>query len=218
MKKIRYLTADALQEHPKLRDTMFRDRANQFVTRLKWGALQVDGNGWEQDEYDGINPLYIVVERENGTHGASMRLLPMDGPNMIHDHFGKIVDDDFCRAPDIWECSRFLQADNTGQEVVSALFVGAGQLFRNKYMTSMLGVFNRQMFRYYKIVKNPPKLLESSTIDGEWLGIGAWKMCDEVWRKSLKISGISSTQSDAWFEEYKNLIAGSNGRFAQSAA
>ena len=38
-----YLYGDQLSDHPLLRDTMFRDRASQFKTRLKW-KVNVDEN------------------------------------------------------------------------------------------------------------------------------------------------------------------------------
>ena len=50
---LRYLYGDQLSDHPLLRDTMFRDRAAQFKTRLKW-QVDVDENGFERDEYDAI--------------------------------------------------------------------------------------------------------------------------------------------------------------------
>ena len=39
---------------------MFRDRASQFKTRLKW-QVDVDENGFERDEYDALNPLYVMA-------------------------------------------------------------------------------------------------------------------------------------------------------------
>jgi len=56
---LRYLYADQLDEFPQLRDTMFRDRADQFKTRLNWD-VSVDENGFERDEYDDLNPLYEI--------------------------------------------------------------------------------------------------------------------------------------------------------------
>jgi len=56
---LRYLYADQLDEFPQLRDTMFRDRADQFKTRLNWD-VSVDENGFERDEFDDLNPLYVI--------------------------------------------------------------------------------------------------------------------------------------------------------------
>ena len=45
---IRFIRADDLHLHSQLRDSMFRDRADQFKTRLGW-AVSVDGTGYEMD-------------------------------------------------------------------------------------------------------------------------------------------------------------------------
>jgi acyl homoserine lactone synthase len=54
---------------------MFLDRAQQFQARLGW-QVQVDVNGFETDEYDAMNPLYVIWQLPDGTHGGSMRFLP----------------------------------------------------------------------------------------------------------------------------------------------
>ena len=76
---IRYLYADELHNFPKLSQTMFEDRADQFKTRLDWDVL-VDERGRERDEYDDLNPLYVIWEQPDGSHGGSMRFLPTTGP------------------------------------------------------------------------------------------------------------------------------------------
>ena len=56
---LRYLYGDQLTDFPNLHDDMFRDRAHQFKTYLKW-QVDVDENGLEKDEYHALNPLYII--------------------------------------------------------------------------------------------------------------------------------------------------------------
>ena len=56
---LRYLYGDELANYPKLKDSMFRDRAIQFNDRLGWD-VSVDANGHEQEEYDALNPLYVI--------------------------------------------------------------------------------------------------------------------------------------------------------------
>jgi acyl homoserine lactone synthase len=69
---IRYVYADQLSQYPVLADSMYRDRAAQFKDRLDW-EVTVDENGWEIDEYDLLNPLYIIWQDANGRHGGSVR-------------------------------------------------------------------------------------------------------------------------------------------------
>ena len=83
---IRFIYADQLSLYPLLADSMFRDRAAQFKDRLDW-EVTVDENGWEVDQYDRLNPLYIVWENAEGRHGGSVRIMPTVGRIMTNEHF-----------------------------------------------------------------------------------------------------------------------------------
>ena len=106
---IRYIYGTDLHKFPKLAEAMFRDRADQFKTRLGW-EVSVDESGLERDEYDDENPLYVIWENADGTHGGSMRLLPTVGRTMINDHFIHLTDGVRIQSPLIWECTRFCLA------------------------------------------------------------------------------------------------------------
>ena len=58
---LRYVYADELHKFPKLAEGMFRDRADQFKTRLGWD-VHVNEKGEERDQYDDLNPLYVIWE------------------------------------------------------------------------------------------------------------------------------------------------------------
>ena len=58
---IRFLYADQLLNEPVLADSMFRHRATQFKHRLDW-EVSIDENGREVDQYDALNPLYVVTD------------------------------------------------------------------------------------------------------------------------------------------------------------
>lgn len=75
---IRYLYAKELEALPELKNSMFRDRADQFKTRLGWDVT-VDDAGFERDEYDDLNSLYVIFQQADGSHGGSMRMLPSTG-------------------------------------------------------------------------------------------------------------------------------------------
>jgi acyl homoserine lactone synthase len=62
---LRYIFARELSIYPKLHDSMFRDRADQFKTRLNWD-VKIDENGFERNEYDDLNPLYVIWETKSG--------------------------------------------------------------------------------------------------------------------------------------------------------
>ena len=83
---IRFIYADQLSQYPVLAESMFRDRAAQFKHRLDW-EVTVDENGWEVDQYDQLNPLYIIWENAEGRHGGSVRIMPTVGRIMTNEHF-----------------------------------------------------------------------------------------------------------------------------------
>lgn len=66
---LHYIYADDLCYFPMLRDTMFRDRADQFQRRLGW-AVTVNERGEERDEYDDMNPLYVIWQKATGRMGG----------------------------------------------------------------------------------------------------------------------------------------------------
>lgn len=48
---LHYIYGDELGRSARLRESMFRDRAEQFAARLNW-AVTVDDKAFERDEYD----------------------------------------------------------------------------------------------------------------------------------------------------------------------
>jgi len=103
---IRYLYAKELEALPELKNSMFRDHADQFKTRLGWDVT-VDDAGFERDEYDDLNPLHVIYQQADGLHGGSMRMLPSTGRTMMNEHFSDILGGGDVRSPEIWECTRF---------------------------------------------------------------------------------------------------------------
>ena len=87
---LRYLYADQLGDYPYLAQSMFRDRAMQFRTRIGWD-VKVDENGEERDEYDAMNPLYVIWQTPDGGHGGSMRFLSTTGRVMVNDVFQNLT-------------------------------------------------------------------------------------------------------------------------------
>ena len=86
-KVLRYIYADDLIQFPKLARSMFKDRARQFADRLGW-EVEVHADGSERDEYNDMNPLYVIWERSDGSHGGSMRFLARSSvrqPVLSHD-------------------------------------------------------------------------------------------------------------------------------------
>src|SRR5438270_5279176 len=88
-------------------DAMHRIRALTFADRLGWEVKVVDG--WEIDEFDSINPLYLLsIDPRSGAVRGSLRLLPTTGPNMLRDVFSVLLDTgEVIESAVVWESSRF---------------------------------------------------------------------------------------------------------------
>lgn len=194
---LRYIYGDAFGHYPTLQDTMHRDRAAQFHDRLKWDVT-VDARGWEQDEYDSLNPLYVIWEEPGGIHGGSMRFLPTSGRTMVNDHFGDLSNTRI-ESPLIWECTRFCLAPNASAKVAGALMLAGGELMRAFSLTHLLGVFDARMIRIYNMIGAAPEVLGSTGEGRDRISVGLWAYSNADRSKVLRRAGLSSEISEAWF-------------------
>lgn len=196
---LRYLYANDLGQYPMLRDTMFRDRAVQFHDRLGW-QVTVDENGFERDEYDALNPLYVIWQRPDGTHGGSMRFLPTTGRTMVNDHFLALTDGVEIRSPLIWECTRFCLNGEADGRVAAALMLGGGELMRHFDLNHFVGVFDARMVRIYRMIGASPTVLGGQGEGRERISVGLWTYAEADRARVLRRAGLSSDLSEAWFE------------------
>ena len=196
---LRYVYGNRLLNYPILRDTMHRDRAHQFAKRLKWD-VKVDQNGWERDEYDAMNPLYVIWENRDGTHGGSMRFLPTTGRTMVHDHFSGLLNGVDIRSPFVWECTRFVLGAGAQPWVAAAMMLAGGELMRAFSLSHLLGVFDPRMVRIYSMIGASPEVLGSSGQGRDKISVGLWSFRPEDRLKVLKRAGLSSEISEHWFE------------------
>ena len=196
---LRYIHARELHIYPKLRDSMFRDRADQFKTRLGW-EVSVDDNGFERDEYDALNPLYVIWQEQDGTHGGSMRLLPTTGPTMVCDHFAHLIGEARVTGPDIWECTRFCLSRNGSSRAAAALMLAGGEVMRNFGVAQYLGVFDARMERIYRAIGSEPRIVGSQGEGRTRISLGLWRFSEQARDRVAKRAGLSPEMSQLWFE------------------
>ncbi len=190
---IRYIYADALHEFPKLAATMFADRAAQFAGRLKWDVT-VHADGGERDQYDPLNPLYVIWERPDGTHGGSMRFLPSTGRTMLSEHFAHI-EGDYRPDPGTWECTRFCLAPGEGGQVTAVLLAAAADMGLRLGLGQSVGVFDACMLRVYRRSGWVPRVLGRA--DG--ICAGEWTFTPEIRDALLERAGVTATVAEHWF-------------------
>ncbi|SDY40001.1 acyl-homoserine-lactone synthase [Citreimonas salinaria] len=200
---IRYIYAEDLHAFPTLAHTMFLDRADQFKTRLGW-EVSVDEQGYERDEYDDQNPLYVIWENADGTHGGSMRLLPTVGQTMVNDHFLHLTDGVRIESPFIWECTRFCLSREATPGVAAALMLAGGEVMKEFDIEHFVGVFDARMVRIYRRIGSSPEILGSQGEGRERISVGLWEFSGEAQASVAKSAGITPEMTRRWFERSFN--------------
>lgn len=195
---LRYLYGSQLDHHPRLADTMFRDRAFQFKDRLGWDVA-VDAQGYERDEYDACDPLYVIWERPDGRHGGSMRFLPTQGPTMVNEHFLDLLHGEQIASPYIWESTRYCLAPKANARIAAALMLGGVEVGRGFGIIQCVGVFDARMVRIYRMIGATPDVLGSSGTGREKISVGLWTYDPLDRMQVLARAGISSALSEHWY-------------------
>jgi acyl homoserine lactone synthase len=195
---IRFVYATQLESYPRLRESMFRDRARQFSERLKWD-VHVDDDGLERDTYDAINPLYIIAEDRSGRHAGSMRVLPTTGPTMINDHFLHLTDGVEIRSPFIWECTRFCLSPGADGRVAGALMLAGAQFGCASGLSHSVGVFDARMILIYRRLGWMPEVLGAQGQGRTAISVGLWSMDADLQLRLSARTGISLEISAHWY-------------------
>jgi len=196
---IRYIYAADLHAHPTLARSMFVDRADQFKTRLDWDVT-VDANGEERDAYDDMNPLYVIWEEADGSHGGSMRLLPTTGRTMVNDHFAHLTGGVRIQSPLIWECTRFCLSRSARPGVAAALMLAGGEVMRAFGVEHYVGVFDARMVRIYRRIGSCPEILGQQGTGRDMMAVGLWQFTPHAQKRVADSAGISPRQSRHWFD------------------
>lgn len=195
-----YIHANDLARFPVLQSEMFRDRADQFKRRLNWD-VSVDENGLETDEYDAMNPLYVIWQAPTGRHGGSMRVLPTTGRCLTNDHFSEIAGGAIT-SPLIWESTRFCLSPNAGAQsarISAGLMLAGCEIGLNFGLKHAVGVFDPRMVRIYRALGWSPEILGSLGEGRARICVGLWEF-DRRTRDTLaEKAGVTTHQSAAWF-------------------
>jgi N-acyl-L-homoserine lactone synthetase len=197
-------------QFPREADAMYRLRARQFRERLNWNVNVVDG--WEIDEYDEMNPLYVVsLDAATGMIRGSLRFLPTTGPHMMQGSLGKLFDEPFeAHSPLIWECSRFSIEPTTHhgrisgsalRETTFELMHGGCEVALQAGISQILGVFDPFMLRVYRRTGWGPEIVASSERANPGpIFLGIWDVSAASLMSIRERSGIKDTvlESSDW--------------------
>lgn len=196
---LHYVYADDLNQCPRLAAEMFRDRAHQFSTRLGWDVTVKGGE--ERDEYDDQNPLYVIWERADGSHGGSMRFLPTTGRTMVNDYFSHLTDGVKIQSPFIWESTRFCLAPDAAPHISAGLMLGGAEIGLAFHLSHAVGVFDARMTRIYRRLGWEPAVLGTHGAGADATSVGLWHFDLAVRQRLLKRALVSAVESGNWFKQ-----------------
>ncbi len=184
--------------YPHQVDAMHRLRARVFAERLAW-SVTVE-NGWEVDQFDKLDPLYLVSENADGKIRGTVRLLPTTGPNMLSDVFSQLLPpNQSVRSPRIWESSRFSvdhealaeRSDKLVNRTTAELLCGMTEVGMRAGLDFIVSVVDVHMERVLKRANchcerlgEPKKIGKVTTI------AGLWEIGDELLNNLRQSSGI----------------------------
>jgi acyl homoserine lactone synthase len=169
---------------PRETDQMFRLRANVFAHRLGWDVKVRDG--WEIDEFDDLNPLYILSVDKSVVMGC-LRLLPTTGPTLLRGPLSFLFDDSVdIRSPLIFECTRLatnpgVQSSSVGgvSRTMLELLAATCQNMMNAGILQVLGVIDERTLPIYRLAGWAPTIVARSRKDPTIIA-ALWEVRQEV--------------------------------------
>ncbi|MBM2294414.1 autoinducer synthase [Sulfitobacter pseudonitzschiae] len=146
------------QRYSRLLDEMFALRARVFGQRLGWEVDIIDGK--EIDQFDALDPAYVIGLNDDGHVVSCVRALQTTGPHMLSDVFHDILDGEPpLRSATLWESTRFcvdtdiLDRGNSRNSVSYAtceLMAASLEYARNSGISDIVTVIDPVMNRVLK--------------------------------------------------------------------
>ncbi len=189
-------------------DEMFELRARVFGGRLGWDVNIVDGK--EIDDFDHLDPAYVIGLDDDGNVVAAVRALQTTGPHMLADVFCSILDGQPpIRSATMWESTRFCvdtQRLSRGKEKNSVsyatceLMIGSLEYARSAGIQDIVTVIDPVMDRVLKRSDNAPYDYIGKTVPmGKVPALAALLDCSE--ERIAKVREFSGIHHDVFLEE-----------------
>ncbi|MGI9368132.1 MAG: acyl-homoserine-lactone synthase [Ruegeria sp.] len=189
-------------------DEMFALRARVFGGRLGWDVNIIDGK--EIDDFDHLDPAYVIGLDDDGNVVAAVRALQTTGPHMLADVFSAILDGQPpIRSATMWESTRFCvdtQRLSRGKEKNSVsyatceLMIGSLEYARSAGIQDIVTVIDPVMDRVLKRSDNAPYDYVGKTVPmGKVPALAALLDCSE--ERIARVREFSGIHHDVFLEE-----------------
>lgn len=160
---IQLITPSVYSGYRQEMQDMHRQRYRVFKERLGWNVQAPDD--YERDQFDALDPLYVVAIDEDDELVGSWRFLPTTGPYMLRDVFPELLGDQPApNDPGIWEGSRFaVERSHARGQTLGSVSQVAGEILCAVVLTCMahgvrelLTVYDARMARLLPRLGCPP--------------------------------------------------------------
>jgi acyl homoserine lactone synthase len=178
---------------------MHRLRYRVFKQRMAWD-VQTSGD-MEIDDFDALDPAYLMQVSENGRVQGSVRLLPTLGPTMLRDTFSALLDGQPAPStPKIWESSRFAvevatdasKGDHGITRAAYELFAGMVEFGLSRQLTDIVTVTDVRMERILRRAGWPLRRIASPSTIGNTVAVAGYlSISNEILVSLRKAGGIS---------------------------
>jgi len=198
---IRLIQGSQRSQFPVEVAQMHEIRKRTFHDRLNWQVKTL--RSWEIDEFDALDPLYLVSIGPNGAVRGSLRLLPTTGPNMLADVFPELLPDGTrIESATIWESSRFSvdqeaaaeRSENLLNRVTGELLIGIVEVGLLVGLTEVVSVYDALFSRILKRADCAAELIGKPARIGTVMGYAAlFEISDRMLQNLRKASGINDS-------------------------
>lgn len=178
---------------------MHEIRKRTFHDRLHWRVTTL--RDWEIDEFDALNPLYLLSVDDNNNVRGSLRLLPTTGPNMLADVFPELLDDGMrIESATVWESSRFSveqeaaseRSDNLLNRTTGELLTGIVEVGLLAGLTEVVSVYDAMFARILRRANCAAELIGKPARLGDIMGYAAlFEISDRMLTNLRMAAGIA---------------------------
>lgn len=174
---------------PAHEEELARYRYRIFVERLGWAIAEgYEKAGYERDQFDSAQTIYLIRRNPAGQICGCARLLPTDGPYLLKEIFPDLfTEGELPSMPQVWELSRLAatpanDSDESKEDVLDgarAMMSAVVDFAASRDIERLVGVTYVAMERLFRRLgihahrAGAPRLVDGKLIVACWIEIDA---------------------------------------------